>query len=87
MIENLQRYTMVIRRDEKGYATPALKRRKKGDIIKFSELEEAVERSDNNDSQQLCRSCKKVFLCYLSCSTQSECDSYEEYSPQQQAVS
>jgi len=42
MIENLKRYTMVIRRDFEGNAIPALKIRQKGDVCKFSELEEAL---------------------------------------------
>lgn len=49
MIENLKRYTIIIRRDHDGYATPALKIRQKGEVIKFSELEEVLRSaSDNN---------------------------------------
>ena len=38
-MENLKRYTMVVRRDENGIATPALKIRKQGEVVKFSDIE------------------------------------------------
>ena len=41
-MENLQRYTMVVRRDENGVATPALKRRKKGEVVKFSDIKDIL---------------------------------------------
>jgi hypothetical protein len=31
---------MVIRRDEDGFATPALKIRQKGEVVKFEDLKE-----------------------------------------------
>ena len=61
MIENLKRYTMVIRRDRDGCAIPALKIRRKGDVCKFSELEEALRSaSDNKAMFQFLSKIKKV---------------------------
>jgi len=50
-----KRYTMVIRRDENGYATPALKVRQKGDILKFDEVKELLKIASNID----CPECAK----------------------------
>jgi hypothetical protein len=44
---NFKRYTMVIRRDENGFATPALKVRKEGEVLKFDEVKELLNSSTN----------------------------------------
>ena len=36
---DIKRYTMVVRRDENGYATPTLKVRQKGEVCKYSDVE------------------------------------------------
>lgn len=46
---NLKRYCMVVRRDENGYASPALKVRKEGEVVKFEDLEEFLRTSHNSD--------------------------------------
>lgn len=58
MIENLKRYTMVVRRDHEGYATPALKIRRKGEVVKFSDIEEAF-RSASHNKQSVLLTCLK----------------------------
>ncbi len=45
---NLKRYTMVVRRDENGFATPALKVRQKGDVVKFEDIKEFLSSASNN---------------------------------------
>ncbi len=52
-MKNLKRYTMVIRRDKDGFATPALKIRQKGEVIKFSDVEEILKTSTNKAMFQL----------------------------------
>lgn len=47
---NLTRYTMVVRRDENGFATPALKVRRKGEVVKFAEIEDLLRTSGNTGS-------------------------------------
>lgn len=42
-ITKLNRYTMVIRRDEEGTGTPTGKKRQKGEWVKFDDLEKLVE--------------------------------------------
>lgn len=37
----MKRYTMVVRRDGDGLATPALKIRRKGEVVKFEDVEES----------------------------------------------
>ena len=51
---NFKRYMMVIRRDENGFATPALKVRKNGDVLKFDEVKELLNSSDNISSTEIC---------------------------------
>jgi len=51
IIANLKRYTMVIRRDENGFATPALKVRKQGEVVKFDELVEALPSASTNTAR------------------------------------
>ena len=48
-MSNFKRYTMVIRRDSEGFATPALKVRQKGEVLKFDEVKELLQ----TDAQQL----------------------------------
>jgi len=52
-MENLKRYTMVIRRDENGIATPALKIRQKGDVVKFSDIKDVLNSTPNNDRDSI----------------------------------
>lgn len=37
-MDKFKRYTMVIRRDEEGFATPAFKVRQKGEVLKYDEV-------------------------------------------------
>ena len=46
MATKFKRYTMVIRRDENGYATPALKVRQKGEVLKFDEVKDLLKITD-----------------------------------------
>jgi hypothetical protein len=48
-MSNLKRYTMVIRRDENGFATPVLKVRQKGEVLKFDEVKEFLKPEHNSD--------------------------------------
>ena len=48
-MSNFKRYTMVIRRDSEGFATPALKVRQKGEVLKFDEIKDLLQ----TDVQQL----------------------------------
>lgn len=45
-MSNFKRYTMVIRRDENGFAIPALKIRKEGEVLKFDEVKEFLQTSN-----------------------------------------
>ena len=39
---------MVVRRDEKGYASPALKIRQKGEVVKFEDIKEYLPSASHN---------------------------------------
>ncbi|MCX5638665.1 MAG: hypothetical protein NTX52_13395 [Planctomycetota bacterium] len=41
-MSKFKRYTMVIRRDSEGFATPALKVRQDGEVLKFDEVKELL---------------------------------------------
>lgn len=49
---NFKRYTMVIRRDENGFATPVLKVRQHGECLKFEEVKEFLKPTANTAYQQ-----------------------------------
>ena len=55
---NLKRYTMVVRRDEKGYASPALKIRQKGEVVKFEDIKEYLPSASHNTDIPKCKTCK-----------------------------
>lgn len=68
---NFKRYTMVIRRDEDGFATPALKVRQKGEILKFDEVKEFLKLDANTGRQYApqmppdCNSCPaSKYVCF-----------------------
>ena len=42
-MSNFKRYIMVIRRDAEGFATPALKVRQEGEVLKFDEVKELLQ--------------------------------------------
>jgi len=56
-MSNFKRYTMVIRRDSEGFATPALKVRHEGEVLKFDEVKELLQTSTNSDLMPLLREC------------------------------
>lgn len=55
---NFKRYTMVVRRDENGFATPALKVRQKGDVLKFEEVKEFLPSASSNSDYKKCPACE-----------------------------
>lgn len=48
-MSNLKRYTMVVRRDKDGFATPALKIRRKGEVVKFKDIEKYLPSSTHSE--------------------------------------
>lgn len=52
-IANLTRYTMVVRRDHDGFASPALKVRQQGEVVKFEDVKELLEHATNTGSPKL----------------------------------
>ncbi len=53
-MSNFKRYTMVIRRDADGFATPALKVRKEGDVLKFDEVKELLQTDNQHTQPKIC---------------------------------
>ena len=58
-MKNLTRYTMVVRRDQEGFATAAGKVRQNGEWVKFSDIAELLQMAHNNarDAIDECRGC------------------------------